>query len=116
MILRDYFYSSEKKTISNLVGEFSVYESLQLEKRLPVGTHYVKLIVHGDHSFVDLFIAVAPIGEQFVVFSVDGSLTASVSVTGRDPRVRPGVVDVVRYWHNLVSHCFILITKQKTEK
>ncbi|VDK68610.1 unnamed protein product [Litomosoides sigmodontis] len=83
--------------------------TFELEKRLPVGTHYVKLIVHGDHSFVDLFIAVAPVGEQFVVFSVDGSLTASVSVTGRDPRVRPGVVDVVRYWHNL-GYTIIYIT------
>eukprot|EP00080_Pristionchus_pacificus_P002755 PDM62775.1 pitp-1 [Pristionchus pacificus] len=27
------------------------------------------------------------------------SLTASVSVTGRDPRVRPGAVDVARFWH-----------------
>lgn len=63
----------------------------------------MKLIVHGDHSFLDLYIGVAPVGEEFVVFSVDGSLTASVSVTGRDPRVRPGVVDVVRYWYDLVS-------------
>ncbi|VDO42120.1 unnamed protein product [Onchocerca flexuosa] len=83
--------------------------SFELKKRLPVGTHYVKLIVHGDHSFLDLYIAVAPPGEQFVVFSVDGSLTASVSVTGRDPRVRPGVVDVVRYWYNL-GYTIIYIT------
>ncbi|MCP9257635.1 Membrane-associated phosphatidylinositol transfer protein 1 [Dirofilaria immitis] len=59
--------------------------------------------------FLDLYIAVAPPGEQFVVFSVDGSLTASVSVTGRDPRVRPGVVDVVRYWHDL-GYTIIYIT------
>lgn len=68
-----------------------------------MGIHCVKLIVHGDHSFLDLYVAVAPLLEQFVVFSVDGSLTGSMSVTGRDPRVRPGAIDVVRYWHDLVS-------------
>ncbi|KAM3722567.1 Protein retinal degeneration [Dirofilaria immitis] len=83
--------------------------TFEFTKRLPVGMHCVKLIVHGDHSFLDLYIAVAPPGEQFVVFSVDGSLTASVSVTGRDPRVRPGVVDVVRYWHDL-GYTIIYIT------
>uniref|UniRef100_A0A0R3RK97 DDHD domain-containing protein n=1 Tax=Elaeophora elaphi TaxID=1147741 RepID=A0A0R3RK97_9BILA len=83
--------------------------TFELKKQLPVGTHCVKLIVHGDHSFLDLYIAVAPPGEQFVVFSVDGSLTASVSVTGRDPRVRPGVVDVVRYWYDL-GYTIIYIT------
>ncbi|VBB25977.1 unnamed protein product [Acanthocheilonema viteae] len=83
--------------------------TFELKKRLPIGTHYVKLIVHGDHSFLDLYIAVAPPGEQFVVFSIDGSLTASVSVTGRDPRVRPGVVDVVRYWYDL-GYTIIYIT------
>lgn len=30
------------------------------------------------------------------MFSIDGSFTASMSVTGRDPRVRAGAVDVVR--------------------
>ncbi|EJW88443.1 retinal degeneration b protein [Wuchereria bancrofti] len=83
--------------------------TFELKKRLSVGIHHVKLIVHGDHSFLDLYVAVAPVGEQFVVFSVDGSLTASVSVTGRDPRVRPGVVDVVRYWHDL-GYTIIYIT------
>lgn len=72
--------------------------------RLPVGIHCVKMIVHGDRSFLDLFIAVVPRGTRFVVFSVDGSLTGSVSVTGRDPRVRPGAVDVVRFWHDLVNY------------
>ncbi|VDM33177.1 unnamed protein product [Toxocara canis] len=69
--------------------------------RLPVGVHCVKMVVHGDRSFLDLFVAVVPKGTRFVVFSVDGSLTGSVSVTGRDPRVRPGAVDVVRFWHDL---------------
>uniref|UniRef100_A0A9J2PI88 DDHD domain-containing protein n=1 Tax=Ascaris lumbricoides TaxID=6252 RepID=A0A9J2PI88_ASCLU len=75
--------------------------SFSMGTRLPVGIHCVKMIVHGDRSFLDLFIAVVPRGTRFVVFSVDGSLTGSVSVTGRDPRVRPGAVDVVRFWHDL---------------
>lgn len=83
--------------------------TFELGKRLPVGIHCVKLIVHGDHSFLDLYVAVAPLLEQFVVFSVDGSLTGSMSVTGRDPRVRPGAIDVVRYWHDL-GYTIIYIT------
>ncbi|KAK5968743.1 hypothetical protein GCK32_012042 [Trichostrongylus colubriformis] len=57
-----------------------------------------EMVVHGDRSYLDSFVAVVPLTTQCVVFSVDGSLTASVSVTGKDPRVRPGAVDVVRYW------------------
>lgn len=62
----------------------------------------MKAIVHGDHSFLDLYVAVVSRNTQCVVFSFDGSLTASVSVTGRDPRVRAGAIDVVRFWHDLV--------------
>lgn len=72
--------------------------TLNLGKQLPVGIHTVKMIVGGDHSFLDMYIAVVPQETKCVVFSVDGSLTGSVSVTGRDPRVRPGAVDVVRFW------------------
>ncbi|CAD5221268.1 unnamed protein product [Bursaphelenchus xylophilus] len=66
--------------------------------KLPVGIHSVKMIVKGDHSFLNMYIAIVPPKTPCVVFSIDGSLTASVSVTGRDPRVRPGAVDVVRFW------------------
>lgn len=41
--------------------------------------------------------AVVPAKTEAVVFSIDGSLTASVSVSGRDPKVRAGSIDVVRY-------------------
>ena len=34
---------------------------------------------------------------ECVVFSIDGSFTASMSVSGKDPKVRAGAVDVVRY-------------------
>ena len=35
-------------------------------------------------------------GTEAVVFSIDGSFTASVSIMGSDPKVRAGAVDVVR--------------------
>lgn len=37
-----------------------------------------------------------PRGMECVVFSIDGSFAASVSIMGSDPKVRPGAVDVVR--------------------
>uniref|UniRef100_A0A183BU11 DDHD domain-containing protein n=1 Tax=Globodera pallida TaxID=36090 RepID=A0A183BU11_GLOPA len=72
--------------------------SIDLERSLPIGIHNVRLIVQGDHTYLSVNIAVVPSGTPVVVFSIDGSLTASVSVTGRDPRLRPGAVDVVRFW------------------
>ncbi|WKX98484.1 hypothetical protein Q1695_013847 [Nippostrongylus brasiliensis] len=72
---------------------------VSLGMSLPCGIHSLKMVVHGDRSYLDSFVAVVPSTTRCVVFSVDGSLTASVSVTGKDPRVRPGAVDVVRYWH-----------------
>jgi len=44
-----------------------------------------------------------------VVFSIDGSFTASVSVTGKDPKVRPSSVDVVRHWQDL-GYLIIYVT------
>ncbi|MFH4976919.1 hypothetical protein AB6A40_003628 [Gnathostoma spinigerum] len=75
--------------------------SVSVPDRIPCGIHCAKMIVHGDRTFVDVFIAVLPYGTRCVVFSIDGSLTSSVSVTGKDPRLQPGVVDVVRFWHDL---------------
>ncbi|KAL3118485.1 hypothetical protein niasHT_000250 [Heterodera trifolii] len=72
--------------------------SIDLGRSLPIGIHNVRLIVQGDHTYLSVNIAVVPPGTPVVVFSIDGSLTASVSVTGRDPRLRPGAVDVVRFW------------------
>lgn len=54
------------------------------------------MVVRGDHTAVDFFMAVVPPKTECIVFSIDGSFTASVSVTGRDPKVRAGAVDVVR--------------------
>lgn len=56
----------------------------------------ILLLYRGDHTCVDFYLAVVPPQTECVVFSVDGSFTASVSVTGKDPKVRAGAVDIVR--------------------
>ena len=67
------------------------------------------LFFSGDHTSIDFFLAVVPPKTEVVVFSIDGSFTASVSVTGRDPKVRAGAVDVVRHWQEL-GYLIIYIT------
>ncbi|XP_017784868.1 PREDICTED: protein retinal degeneration B isoform X3 [Nicrophorus vespilloides] len=71
------------------------------DKTLGYGLYPVKMVVRGDHTAVDFFMAVVPPRTECVVFSIDGSFTASMSVTGRDPKVRAGAVDVVRHWQEL---------------
>ncbi|XP_056630476.1 protein retinal degeneration B isoform X2 [Diorhabda sublineata] len=71
------------------------------EKSLSYGLYPIKMVVRGDHTAVDFFLAVVPPKTECIVFSIDGSFTASVSVTGRDPKVRAGAVDVVRHWQEL---------------
>lgn len=66
------------------------------EKALGYGMYPVKMVVRGDHTCCDFYLAVVPPKTECVVFSIDGSFTASMSVTGRDPKVRAGAVDVVR--------------------
>uniref|UniRef100_A0A8D3BZF7 Phosphatidylinositol transfer protein membrane associated 2 n=1 Tax=Scophthalmus maximus TaxID=52904 RepID=A0A8D3BZF7_SCOMX len=70
-------------------------------KRLGIGVYPVKMVVRGDHTFADSYITILPRGTEFVVFSIDGSFAASVSIMGSDPKVRAGAVDVVRYWQDL---------------
>lgn len=70
-------------------------------KRLGIGVYPVKMIVRGDHTFADSYLTIIPRGAEFVVFSIDGSFAASVSIMGSDPKVRAGAVDVVRYWQDL---------------
>lgn len=72
--------------------------SIPKEKSLPSGLYQFKMVVRGDHTFLDLFMAVVPPKTEAVVFSIDGSLTASVSVSAKDPKVRAGAIDVVRFW------------------
>ncbi|CAL9682349.1 unnamed protein product [Knipowitschia caucasica] len=70
-------------------------------KRLGIGVYPVKMVVRGDHTFADSYLTIIPRGTEFVVFSIDGSFAASVSIMGSDPKVRAGAVDVVRYWQDL---------------
>ncbi|KAI5636155.1 phosphatidylinositol transfer protein domain-containing protein [Phthorimaea operculella] len=65
------------------------------------GVYPVRAVVRGDHTSCSFHFAVVPPETECVVFSIDGSFTASVSVTGRDPKVRAGAVDVVRFWQDL---------------
>uniref|UniRef100_A0A8C7F9X7 Phosphatidylinositol transfer protein membrane associated 2 n=1 Tax=Oncorhynchus kisutch TaxID=8019 RepID=A0A8C7F9X7_ONCKI len=78
-----------------------VYFIIPESKRLGVGVYPVKLVVRGDHTFADSYLTVLPHGTEFVVFSIDGSFAASVSIMGSDPKVRAGAVDVVRHWQDL---------------
>lgn len=70
-------------------------------KKLGIGVYPVKMVVRGDHTFADSYLTIIPQGTEFVVFSIDGSFAASVSIMGSDPKVRAGAVDVVRYWQDL---------------
>lgn len=54
-------------------------------------------VARGDHTSADSYLTVLPRGTEFVVFSIDGSFAASVSIMGSDPKVRAGAVDVVRW-------------------
>ena len=83
--------------------------ALRKEQELDLGVYPVKMVVRGDLTAVDFHLAVVPTKTECVVFSIDGSFTASVSVTGKDPKVRPGAVDVVRHWQEL-GYLIIYIT------
>ncbi|NWI56330.1 PITM2 protein, partial [Calyptomena viridis] len=80
--------------ISNSSGRISYV--IPENRRLGIGVYPVKMVVRGDHTFADSYITVLPKGTEFVVFSIDGSFAASVSIMGSDPKVRAGAVDVVR--------------------
>ncbi|XP_077478109.1 membrane-associated phosphatidylinositol transfer protein 2 isoform X3 [Stigmatopora argus] len=85
--------------LTNSSGRISY--ALPDNKRLGIGVYPVKMVVRGDHTFADSYLTVVPRGTEFVVFSIDGSFAASVSIMGSDPKVRAGAVDVVRYWQDL---------------
>uniref|UniRef100_A0A8C7D5G5 Phosphatidylinositol transfer protein membrane associated 2 n=1 Tax=Oncorhynchus kisutch TaxID=8019 RepID=A0A8C7D5G5_ONCKI len=93
----DWVYFDTELTNSGGRVSFIIPES----KRLGVGVYPVKLVVRGDHTFADSYLTVLPHGTEFVVFSIDGSFAASVSIMGSDPKVRAGAVDVVRHWQDL---------------
>ncbi|XP_074852189.1 membrane-associated phosphatidylinositol transfer protein 1 isoform X2 [Carettochelys insculpta] len=70
------------------------------DKVLGIGIYPVRMVVRGDHSYAEAFLTVVARGTEAVVFSIDGSFTASVSIMGSDPKVRAGAVDVVRHWQD----------------
>ncbi|CAF3708247.1 unnamed protein product [Rotaria sp. Silwood1] len=83
--------------------------TIPIEKKLSLGLHPVKLVVRGDHTTVDLYLTVLPPKSEAVLFSIDGSFTSSFSVSHHNPKVRPGAVDVVRYWQDL-GYIIIYVT------
>ncbi|KAH0621111.1 hypothetical protein JD844_022144 [Phrynosoma platyrhinos] len=70
------------------------------EKMLGIGMYPVRMVVRGDHTYAECFLTVVAKATPCVVFSIDGSFTASVSIMGSDPKVRAGAVDVVRHWQD----------------
>ncbi|XP_034647517.1 membrane-associated phosphatidylinositol transfer protein 2 isoform X6 [Trachemys scripta elegans] len=93
--------------ISNSSGRISYV--IPENKRLGIGVYPIKMVVRGDHTYADSYITVLPKGTEFVVFSIDGSFAASVSIMGSDPKVRAGAVDVVRHWQDL-GYLIIYVT------
>ncbi|XP_015273150.1 PREDICTED: membrane-associated phosphatidylinositol transfer protein 2 [Gekko japonicus] len=93
--------------ISNSSGRISYV--IPENKRLGIGVYPVKMVVRGDHTLADSYITILPKGTEFVVFSIDGSFAASVSIMGSDPKVRAGAVDVVRHWQDL-GYLIIYVT------
>uniref|UniRef100_A0A0R3WKU9 Calpain catalytic domain-containing protein n=1 Tax=Hydatigena taeniaeformis TaxID=6205 RepID=A0A0R3WKU9_HYDTA len=72
--------------------------------RLPVGLHRIQLIPiigEPDEQAVELTLAIVPPNCDVVICSIDGSFAASLSLMGKDPKVRPGSVDIMRHWYAL---------------
>uniref|UniRef100_H2RQQ2 Membrane-associated phosphatidylinositol transfer protein 3 n=1 Tax=Takifugu rubripes TaxID=31033 RepID=H2RQQ2_TAKRU len=78
-------------------------------KKLGLGVYPIKMVVKGDQTSAEAYLTVLPRAMECVVFSIDGSFAASVSIMGSDPKVRPGAVDVVRHWQDL-GYLIIYIT------
>ncbi|XP_015501794.1 membrane-associated phosphatidylinositol transfer protein 3 isoform X2 [Parus major] len=93
--------------ISNNSGRISY--NIPEQKRLRVGVYPIKMVVRGDQTSAASYLTVLPRGMECVVFSIDGSFAASVSIMGSDPKVRAGAVDVVRHWQDL-GYLIIYIT------
>ncbi|VDD76171.1 unnamed protein product [Mesocestoides corti] len=72
--------------------------------RLPIGLHRIQLVPSSgdpDEQTVGLTMAIVPPGCDVVICSIDGSFAASLSLMGKDPKVRAGSVDIMRHWHSL---------------
>nr|XP_030131252.3 membrane-associated phosphatidylinositol transfer protein 1 isoform X1 [Taeniopygia guttata] len=89
------FYGTEVTS-----GSGRVTFTIPPDKALAIGIYPVRMVVRGDHSYAEAYLTVVARGTESVVFSIDGSFTASVSIMGSDPKVRAGAVDVVRHWQD----------------
>lgn len=78
-----------------------IQHEISKENRLPQGMYKIRTIVRHDKSFVDFYLTVLPPSTEAVVFSIDGSFAANFTISGENPKVRPGSVDVVRHWQDL---------------
>ncbi|KAG7215350.1 hypothetical protein INR49_022587 [Caranx melampygus] len=76
-------------------------------KRLGIGVYPVKMVVRGDHTSADSYLTILPRGTEFVVFSIDGSFAASVSIMGSDPKKQRVVAWLSQhnFPHGIVSFC-----------
>ncbi|XP_032373006.1 membrane-associated phosphatidylinositol transfer protein 2 isoform X2 [Etheostoma spectabile] len=101
----EWVYFNTEVTNSSGRVSFAIPE----KKRLGIGVYPVKMVVRGDHTCADSYLTAVPRGTEFVVFSIDGSFAASVSIMGSDPKVRAGAVDVVRHWQDL-GYMIIYVT------
>lgn len=71
-------------------------------RRFGIGLHPIMLTAESDPKHpIELTLAVVSPQTESVVFSIDGSFAASLSIMGKDPKVRPGAVDVARHWQGL---------------
>ncbi len=74
------------------------------ESRLPLGIHPIRMTVVGDLSSWLTYLAVVPPKTECVLFSIDGSFTASVSVSGAHPfPFLPAMAALLTLFSNLVS-------------
>nr|XP_021525364.1 membrane-associated phosphatidylinositol transfer protein 1 isoform X2 [Aotus nancymaae] len=60
------------------------------ERTLGIGVYPVRMVVRGDHTYAECCLTVVARGTEAVVFSIDGSFTASVSIMGSDPKALAG--------------------------
>ncbi|KAL5263758.1 hypothetical protein ACHWQZ_G004975 [Mnemiopsis leidyi] len=75
--------------------------NFKIPEKFGTGLYPVRCQVRGDKSTAEGFMAVVPNGTECVVFSIDGSFTLNMSLMGRDAKIRPGAVEVVRLWQEL---------------
>ncbi|CAF0717992.1 unnamed protein product [Brachionus calyciflorus] len=89
-----------------------LYHAIPWDKRLPIGVYQIKMIVKSDLSGTHFYMTVIPEKCEAVVFSIDDTLiTSSKVLTRKNPKLRPGAVDIVRYWQSL-GYIIIYITSK----